>query len=169
MFKHYVLALLVINANVLVAGTGESKTVRAKVIHSEPIYESISVSIPEQYCREETVRINDHQHSSRPLIAALIGGALGNELGHNKSNKRVGAVAGAMLGASLASSTDRRRHRGHHYQVVNHCEERYRTEWHDEITGYNVRYRVHGEDYKTRLPYNPGKYIEVNISITPLG
>lgn len=169
MFKHYVLALLVINANVVVAGTSESRTVRAKVLHSEPIYESISVSAPEKYCREETVRFDEQRYSSKPLIGALIGGALGNELGHNKSNKRVGAVAGAMLGASLASSVEQRRHRGHHYQVVNHCEERYRTEWRDEITGYNVRYRLYGEDYTTRLPYNPGKYIEVTISITPLG
>lgn len=148
----------------------DSRTHVAKVTHVEPIYEQISVRIPEQHCWNETVAIERQRSATGPILGAIIGGALGNELGHKKSNKRVGTVVGAALGASLGSDIARQRGHGRrHYDIVQRCETRDRFEQREELIGYDVQYRYHGEIYHTRMPYNPGRELNVEVKVRPLG
>ena len=34
------------------------------------------------------------------------------------------------------------------------------------VTGYDVRYRFEGRDYATRLPYDPGKFLTLNVNFS---
>jgi uncharacterized protein YcfJ len=34
------------------------------------------------------------------------------------------------------------------------------------ISGYDVRYRFQGREYSTRLPYDPGKWLTLNVSFS---
>jgi uncharacterized protein YcfJ len=34
-------------------------------------------------------------------------------------------------------------------------------------TGYNVTYEFDGQRFSTRLPYNPGNQLRVNVAVTP--
>jgi hypothetical protein len=33
------------------------------------------------------------------------------------------------------------------------------------VSGYDVVYRYHGRDARTTLPYNPGRFIDVNVAV----
>ncbi|WP_269619033.1 glycine zipper 2TM domain-containing protein [Zhongshania sp. BJYM1] len=169
MFKYAVIPLIIACSSAALAdhrGNSYSSTQFARVTNVQPIYERVSYSNPVEECWQETVT---HQRSSSaPIFGAIIGGALGNELGHHKSNKRVGTVVGAVLGATVAADISRQRNTGH-YETVDRCEVQHRQEWRDEVVGYNVSYRYQGEIYHTRLPYNPGREIEIEVNVTPRG
>lgn len=169
--KRYCIAVLLsVTCSAASAEYFDSRTQVAKVTHVEPIYEQISVRIPEEHCWNETVAIERRRSATGPILGAIIGGALGNELGHKKSNKRVGAVVGAALGASLGNDIARQRgHNQRHYETVQRCESRDRFEQRQELIGYDVEYRYHGEIYHTRMPYNPGREMEIEVQVRPLG
>ena len=170
MLKHAVIPLvLTFSTSVFADHRGHTVSHRqyAKVTHVQAIYERVGFTRPAEHCWQETV-VDDRSSSSVPILGAIIGGALGNELGHNKSNKRVGAVVGAVLGATVASDVSRGRG-GSHYETVDRCETQHHQEWRDEVVGYDVSYRYQGEIYHTRLPYNPGREIEIEVNITPRG
>jgi uncharacterized protein YcfJ len=169
MLKHAILPLVLACSSATFAdhrGGSFSHTQYARVTHVQPIYERIAFNTPVEQCWQETV--SRQRNSSVPVFGAIIGGALGNELGHRKSNKRVGTVVGAVLGATVAADISRQRSSGHH-ETVNRCEVQQRQEWRDEVVGYDVSYRYQGEIYHTRLPYNPGKEIEIEVNVTPRG
>ncbi|MEX1669533.1 glycine zipper 2TM domain-containing protein [Zhongshania guokunii] len=171
MLKYSVIPLLIACSSVAVADHrhySHSTTRLAWVTQATPIYERVSYSAPQEHCWQETVAYEERRSNSAPIIGAILGGALGNELGHHKSNKRVGTVVGAVLGATVATDISHRRS-GSHYETVNRCEIQERREWREEIVGYNVSYRYQGEIYHTRLPYNPGKQIEIDVNVTPRG
>ncbi|MFT5889237.1 MAG: hypothetical protein ACI9BO_002063 [Zhongshania sp.] len=144
-----------------------SSTRYARVTHISPVYERISYTVPSEHCRQET-EVRQHRSNAAPILGAILGGALGNELGHHKSNKRVGTIVGAVLGATVATDIAISRS-GTHYQTVDRCEIENREEWREEIVGYNVSYRYQGVIFHTRLPYNPGKHIEIEVNVRPRG
>ena len=37
----------------------------------------------------------------------------------------------------------------------------------EEVVGYRVRYRYHGHDYVTEMPYDPGPRLPVHIDVEP--
>ncbi|WP_339674652.1 glycine zipper 2TM domain-containing protein [uncultured Zhongshania sp.] len=170
MFKHTVIPLiLVCSTSVLADHRRDSvrHTQYAQVTHVQAIYERISYTRPTEQCWREEAVVHERS-SSAPIFGAIIGGALGNELGHHKSNKRVGAVVGAVLGATVAADVSRGRG-GSHYETIDRCETQHHQEWREEVVGYDVSYRYQGEIYHTRLPYNPGREIEIEVNITPRG
>jgi len=38
----------------------------------------------------------------------------------------------------------------------------------ERISGYDVAYAYGGETYSTVLDYDPGRYVEVRVSVTPV-
>ncbi|GAA4083432.1 glycine zipper 2TM domain-containing protein [Zhongshania borealis] len=170
MLKYSVIPLFLVCSVVVHAdhrNYSHNTTHLAWVTQVTPIYERIAYSAPREQCWQETVAYERHS-STAPILGAILGGALGNEIGHHKSNKRVGTLVGAVLGASVA--TDISRQRGdRHYKTVDRCEVHDHRMWRDEIVAYNVSYRYQGEIYHTRLPYNPGKQIEIEVNVTPRG
>ena len=153
---------------------------RARVVSSEPIYETVSYEVPVEECRTERVAHSHHgqQRASAtgPILGAIIGGALGNAVGHKKRNKQVGAVVGALLGGSIGADIARR-HRNHHgyghrgesvtyrdqqvCNVVNELREE------ERLNGYDVTYVYGGKTYNTVMPHDPGRSLRVRVRVSP--
>lgn len=146
----------------------------AKVVASDPIYETVSYTVPVEQCRDETVGYREPQGRSAtaPIVGAIVGGAIGNAVGHKKRNKQVGAVVGAVLGGSIGADIARR-HRGYGdpvgYRTRQVCSV-YHEEHHEErLTGYRVTYRYGGETYTTHMDHDPGARLRVRVDVTPVG
>ena len=137
----------------------------AEVTHVEPVYEEVGYEHPHEHCWDETLAHEERGSATAPILGAIIGGAIGHQFGHGSSNKKVGAFVGAGLGAAIAS--DANRHRDQHYRVVRRCETVREVKWKKEVVGYDVTYRYHGREYHTRLPYDPGERLKVNVAVTP--
>jgi len=161
----------------------------AKVLDVEPIYETVTVSIPEESCWNKPHRRNRHKNSNHQnnknssytgtIAGGIIGGVVGNQFGHGRGKDAM-TVAGTLLGlsighdlsqnASYRSSGDtfgypsKHSNRGH----KQHCRTTTRHESRQEIVGYRVKYRYKGNKLWTRTQNHPGKRIKVRVSIKPL-
>ena len=153
----------------------EVSTDRARVVNAEPIYRTVSYSVPREQCSlvEEPVRSGPRYHSyTAPILGAIIGGAIGNAVGHNKTNKKVGTAVGAVLGGTIGRDIQHRRARqqdaaAHRWETREVCEMVYETRQREEIQGYRVTYRYAGRTYQTRLDQDPGRYLRVRVRVTP--
>lgn len=123
----------------------------ARVINARPISDRV-------YSTEEVCWERGREHRERgnggAIAGALIGGLLGNQVGSG-DGRRAATVAGAIAGA-VAGKNLSRRDRGRY-----DCEER--RVYHDEVS-YDVRYRYAGRVYNARLPYDPGRRIDVWVT-----
>jgi uncharacterized protein YcfJ len=147
-------------------GRGDGFTTRAKVLASTPVYETINE--PRRECWTETVgyetRSAREGGAGGAVLGAIAGGLIGSTVG--KGDGRVAAAAvGAATGAVVG---DRMQQGSTRYESVPQQVERCQT--HDNfrqvISGYDVRYRFEGREYATRLPYEPGKWLTLNVSFS---
>lgn len=145
---------------------GDGFTTRAKVLASVPVFETINE--PRRECWVETVGYETRSSTSSgpggAILGAIAGGLIGSTVG--KGDGRVAAAAvGAATGAVVG---DRMSHGGTRYESVPQQVERCRStdNFRQVITGYDVRYRFQDREYSTRLPYDPGKWLTLNVSFT---
>lgn len=136
----------------------------AKVVSSVPIYEEVAHERPREHCWDETVYHESRRNSAAPLLGAIIGGVIGNKIAHGDRDKAVGTFVGAGVGATVGSQASRH---NSHYHVERRCETVRDVHWQREIVGYDVTYRYHGNEYTTRLPYDPGHKLKVTVSVQP--
>lgn len=149
------------------SGRGDGFTARAKVLASTPIYETINE--PRRECWIETVGqeprfYGNGNNTGGAVLGAIAGGLIGSTVG-----KGDGKVAAAAVGAATGAVVgDRWNGGGTRYEPHPQQVERCRT--HDDfrqvIIGYDVRYRFDGREYSTRLPYDPGKWLALNVSFS---
>ncbi len=142
----------------------------ARVTAVDPIVRTVSHRVPRESCWQEEVRYEEpvYRSPTGALLGGIIGAAIGNELGHHKRNKQIGALAGGALGASIGY--DLTRHNGPSrvdYRTEERCETRYDVEYEEQIVGYDVTYRYHGQLYHTRMDRHPGKRIPVKVKVRP--
>ncbi|WP_428606224.1 glycine zipper 2TM domain-containing protein [Sedimenticola sp.] len=141
---------------------------KARVLSSQPLYETVRVNQPEERCWNEQVR---HRGGSRsesytPTIAgAIVGGVVGNQFGKGKGKDAM-TVAGAILGASVGNDLGKRPTRGYvtserRCELVDHYRE------HEELVGYDVKYKYQGQVFHTRTDREPGRFINVRVSVVP--
>lgn len=149
-------------------GNADGFTARAQVLASTPIYETINE--PRRECWTETVgyetrSYRDGNNTGSAILGAIAGGLIGSTVG-----KGDGKVAAAAVGAATGAVVgDRWNKSGTRYEEsVPQQVERCRT--HDNfrqvVSGYDVRYRFQGREYSTRLPYDPGKWLTLNVSFS---
>lgn len=148
-------------------GDGDGFTTRARVVASTPVYESINE--PRRECWTETVghetrSYRDGNNTGGAVIGAIAGGLIGSTVG--KGNGKVAAAAvGAATGAVVG---DRWNDGGTRYESrprqVEQC--RVQDNYRQVISGYDVRYRYGDREYSTRLPYDPGKWLTLNVSFS---
>lgn len=141
---------------------------RARVLKVEPITTTVHIAVPQQECYPQAV--HRPVYTRRSDGAALVGGVVGSIIGHNIGHGRGGAsVAGAIIGAavgrSMAQGTDS------YYDEVSYVDRcdvhtRYRTQ--QRLEGYDVTYRYKGQLYTTRMNYDPGKFIQVRVDVSPV-
>ncbi len=145
--------------------------VKAKVVNVTPVYKYITINTPVENCYKERVNYTDYHdgdRSGRMLLGGLIGGVIGNNIGHGKSRK-ARAVVGALIGSQIGSSiADKHAYSEQHVGYERRCEVQNVSETRKEIAGYDVSYRFRGRIFTTQMPYDPGRRIKLNVSVSPV-
>lgn len=165
-------AALVMAATTAQAGhpASDNMLIRARVLSATPMYESINE--PHRECWTETSDYGTRDYETRSyrnnntgasIIGAIAGGLLGSTVG--KGN---GRVAAAAVGAATGAVVGNRWNNGDRYSNYPQQVERCRTTHHirQVMNGYDVRYRFQGRDFNTHLPYDPGKWVNLNANLT---
>ncbi|MFK7913208.1 MAG: glycine zipper 2TM domain-containing protein [Pseudomonadales bacterium] len=145
---------------------------RAEVVGVEPLYETVTYSVPAEVCREQEVAYAAPRRGSLtgPILGAVIGGAIGNAVGHRKRNKQVGTAVGAVLGGSIGADVARRnRYERDHYRTETVCHTRHEQRSEEREVGYRVAYAYGGETYHTQMDQHPGATIRVRVAVSPVG
>lgn len=143
---------------------------KAKVLRVEPIVTVVNVAVPQRECYQEEVRtpVYTQRSDAAALAGGLVGGIIGHNLahGHNRGGATVaGAIIGAAVGKNMARGQDT------YYENVSYvdrCEVRTTYQTEERIDGYNVTYRYKGEVYTTRTNYDPGRFIQVRVNVSPV-
>lgn len=145
----------------------------APVRHVEPIVRRVRVETPRRECWDDVRHVESRPHISDPavggrtLLGGLIGGVIGHQFGSG-SGRDAATIAGTVIGAGVGyDSAARRYSSGVREEVVQRCEVRYEHEYEERIEGYRVTYEVNGREYTTRLPYDPGERIRVQVAVAP--
>ncbi|GBE08132.1 hypothetical protein BMS3Bbin11_00877 [bacterium BMS3Bbin11] len=154
---------------------------QAKVLSAVPVYQTVSVSTPRRECRQVPAVYSGRGHAGNPyksatpiVLGSIVGAAIGNRFGQG-TGKTVGTIAGGILGGSVARDAQYRygnQSRGHAYghstmRTTTRCDtyENYHNE--ERIGGYQVKYRYNGRVYQTRTDTDPGKRMQVRVSVVP--
>ncbi len=141
----------------------------AKVVSASPIYET--VNHPTQECwtenQQTTQYVPPHYSPTGALIGGLAGGLIGSTVGQG-TGKVAAAAGGAVLGAITGDRLANQYAAASSYTTntpVQHCKQ-----FDNFVTvtsGYAVTYEYEGQRFQTRLPYNPGNELRVNVAVTP--
>jgi len=139
--------------------------------------------------QEEYVSDSRGGSGAGTVLGAIIGGVVGHQFGNSTGGRDHGTAAGAIVGGLIGHSIERDNARygdGYGYDSgyrrassrdyveieripvtrnVQRCN--VVSESSDEIRGYDVRYRYHNQEYTTRLPYDPGPTMPVNVEVRP--
>ena len=145
----------------------------AEVLSAEPVYRTVSYSVPAERCHDEEVAWQDapRGRSATPtILGAVIGGAIGHAVGHEKRNKQVGTAVGAILGGTIGADIGRRRATydgAVRYRTERVCQTVNEVREQEELSGYDVAYRYAGQVYHTRTRHHPGDTLRVNVRVDP--
>lgn len=130
---------------------------RAKVLYAEPVSGYSESRYPRERCYT-TSSGSDRRKGS--IVGAVVGSVVGYKLGGDRGEKRLGSVAGAVVGSAIGQSVaDKGRDSRYRCEVV---QERY---GHAAIIGYNVTYKYKGQRYTTFMDYDPGRWVDVEVSV----
>lgn len=148
-------------------GEGDGFTTRARVVASTPVFDTIND--PRRECWTETVgqetrSYRNGYNTGGAILGAIAGGLIGSTVGKG-DGKVVAAAAGAATGAVVG---DRWNTGSTRTESVPVQAERCRSvdNFVQVISGYDVRYRFEGREYVTRLPYDPGKWLTLNVNFS---
>ncbi len=147
---------------------------QAPVVDVEPMYETVSYTVPTEVCRDEEVAVHARRRGSvvAPVLGAVIGGAIGNAVGHRKRNKQVGTAVGAVLGGSIGADISRRQARyGEQvrYRTERVCRTEREVREEERQIGYRVSYVYAGQTLSTTTDRHPGDSIRVRVAVSPVG
>lgn len=140
---------------------------RAKVIATAPVYDRINEPRRECHTEHQSYEEPSYRNSNNTggaILGAVVGGLVGSTVG--KGNGKVAAAAvGAATGAVIG---DRWNDRHGGYATYNRPVETCRMvdDYRQQVVGYDVTYRYQGRDFTTRLPYDPGEWLSLNVSFT---
>jgi uncharacterized protein YcfJ len=133
----------------------------AEVLSVEPLMKTVRT--PRQVCSDEVVThqadTNDPKRVTGAVLGAVAGGVLGNQIGGG-SGQTVATVAGAAAGGYAGSKVQKHLQEGNTTQTV---EQRCRTVYDsaERPDGYEVRYRLAGQEGTVRTDRAPGRTIPV--------
>ncbi len=158
----------------------------ARVVSSTPVFDTVTT--PRRECRIEQVTAYEERRSvervaeprsgigAGTVLGAIVGGVIGHQFGNSSAGRDHGTAAGAVVGGLVGNQIDRDAGGGYQSasrevavdrvpvtREVERCANvAERTE---RIVGYDVRYEYHGHEFATRLPYDPGTQMPVNIEV----
>jgi uncharacterized protein YcfJ len=144
----------------------------ARVIDVEPIVRRVRITTPDRECWNETQEIYQPPRSSAGsvILGGLIGGVLGHQIGHG--NRSAPTVAGAVVGAAIGNQIGQQRAARDGYggvvgRDIQRCNVVYREDYEERVEGYRVTYVYNGREYTTRMPYDPGPRLRVDVNVRP--
>ena len=131
----------------------------ARVISSTPVFDHVNE--PTRQCWTDTIGSESRDNHGREIVGAIAGGLLGSTVGKG-SGRVAGAAIGAATGAAIGNrlSDDEDYYRNGSPRQVEHCT--VSDNFHDVLIGYDVLYRFHGQEYRARMAYDPGRWLDVN-------
>jgi len=142
---------------------------QARVIDTEPLYETVEVAHPVTECWTEQVVQRNYNPGNyvAPVAGGIVGGVVGNQFGGGHGKTAL-TVVGTLLGASVGQQLGRSHH-GQRARVENvrRCETVDRYEQQQQLSGYRVKYRYEGQTYYTQTTEHPGKFIPVRVQVSP--
>ena len=133
--------------------------------------------------QEEYVTDSRGSSGAGTVLGAIIGGVVGHQFGNSSGGRDRGTAAGAIVGGLIGNSVEnnnagynsgyRRASSRDYVQLertpvtrdVQRCN--VVSESREEIRGYDVRYRYHDREYTTRLAYDPGPTMPINVDVRP--
>jgi uncharacterized protein YcfJ len=169
------LGALVIGSTVISFGLAFATSYEeAHVLSADPVYRTVSSSVPVERCHEQEVVYHEPQQpgSATPtILGAVIGGAIGNAVGHHKENKLVGTAVGAVLGGSIGTDIGRRV-RANQASVTRTgteqvCQSVNEVREQEELAGYDVEYSWGGQVFRTQTQNHPGQTLRVRVDVSP--
>ncbi|HEX6945141.1 MAG TPA: glycine zipper 2TM domain-containing protein, partial [Casimicrobiaceae bacterium] len=118
---------------------------------------------PREECWNETVSGGGNgSQVAGTIIGGVAGGLIGHQIGSGRGNTAA-TIAGTIGGAAVGNEIGRRNERGE--EVVQRC--RQVAGYADRVVGFDVVYRFQGREFATRLPYDPGPSLPVNVTVAP--
>lgn len=161
----FVLALALVNS--AYAGYRQQQPEQvARVIDARPIYQRVAYQVPQETCRYEVVS-NYQSPRTSTLVGGLIGASIGQDLSYGRRHEGVATLTGGLIGAAIGHDLSRkqRRERQHYREQV--CYTSYRTEYSQELVGYDVTYKHQGVIYHTQTSRHPGSRIAIDYRARP--
>ena len=104
-------------------------------------------------------------------MGGVAGAVIGHQIGRGDENT-VATVAGAALGAVLGHEVARQGGGYDRYsreRVVERCRTRHEVRYDERVVAYRVTYIYNGRQHVTRLPYDPGRRIRLDVDVHPRG
>jgi uncharacterized protein YcfJ len=99
---------LVVAATPAMAAHPRANSECAKVLHAQPVYETVRYPVNQEVCWNEEVYRRQPRSATPVIIGSIIGGVIGNQFGGGHGNN-VLTAAGAVLGGSIGADQARRR------------------------------------------------------------
>lgn len=162
--------LVPVLATIALAAQADTFVDTARVRNVQPQYENISV--PRQVCTMSWINEPQPQRSERGYGGAVLGGVagalLGNQVGNGHGREAataLGAVVGAFTGDHVSNRGRNDRYEPAPRQVQT-CQTV--TDIQQRLTGYQVTYDYRGQQYTALMPQNPGRNLQVRVSVEPL-
>lgn len=138
-----------------------TSTVNARVLSSTPVV--AQVATPRQACYDEVQVTQAQPSGAGALLGAIAGAAVGNAIGKGSGRALatgVGLMGGAVLGNHIETDGKPGGQR-----TVRRCENQ--TAYENQVVAYNVVYELHGQQYSTQMPQDPGANLPVQITVSP--
>ncbi|MEI4993139.1 glycine zipper 2TM domain-containing protein [Aeromonas caviae] len=133
----------------------------AEVLASKPVTETIKT--PRQECRNVILTHRKPVQDEHKILGTVVGAALGGVVGHQfggGSGKKVATAAGAVAGGYAGNQVQGNMQAGDTYTTT---EQRCKTvqESSTRTIGYDVTYRLAGQEGVVRMEKQPGPTIPV--------
>jgi len=130
--------------------------------------------IPHEECHDVSVtrqrEVKDDNRVAGKALGAVLGGVLGHQVGGG-NGKKVATVAGAVAGGYAGDRVQNNMQKGDTYTTTEKkCSTTYETR--EDITGYDVTYRLKGKESSIKMAYDPGSEIPLKdgqLVLTPPG
>jgi uncharacterized protein YcfJ len=169
----------------------------ATVISATPVYERVAAPRRECFTeqvtayderrsrrpvREEYVSDSRAGSGAGTVLGAIVGGVIGHQFGNSTGGRDHGTAAGAVLGGLIGNNMERNGGGSDRYDSgysraaydvervpvtrdVQRCN--VVSDYREEVRGYDVRYSYNGREYMTRLDYDPGPTMPINVDVRP--
>jgi uncharacterized protein YcfJ len=141
----------------------------APVLRVSPVVEQ--VSRPRQECRQEYTQVpvqfsQENRSAGGAVLGGIAGAILGRQIGGG-NGRMVATAAGAIVGTIVGDRIDNSPSASQYgsEQGGRHC--RLVDIWETRTTGYDVTYEYHGNQYVSRMAYDPGQRLRLRVSAYP--